>query len=244
MKASFVASVIVCVVISILPVSGFAEDSGCYPTPSDLLAFWSAEGRATDVANVFSGTVEGGTGFSPGVVGEAFDFPGALGSFVSVDPAPVSESFTIEAWIYLTSEVGGYQTVYAGGRGFWLLNRQLVWWQTHNQFVGTSVLSTGAWHHVALTYDDATDTFTGYVDGLPDGTSTYAGASLEGGVWIGNNHTGEAVDGLIDELAVFGRALQPSEIQGIFSAGSAGKCLVFKADFETGDTSRWSIGDI
>ena len=32
-----------------------------------------------------------------------------------------------------------------------------------------------------------------------------------------------AFDGLIDELAVYGRALTASEIQAIFSAGSVGK---------------------
>lgn len=242
MKVSSVFLVVVCVVISALAGSGFAEANDCYPTPPDVLAFWPAEGRATDVFSVFSGTVAGGTSFGPGIVGDAFEFPGTSGSWVLVDPAPVSLSFTIEAWIYLSSEVSDYQTVYAGGRGFWLLNRKLVWWQGSNLFEGTTVLTTGAWHHVAITYDDATDTFAGYVDGSPDGTSTYAGASLEDAVWIGNDPVGEAVYGLIDELAVYGRALQPSEIQGIFDAGSAGKDLIFRGDFEIGNTSRWLVG--
>jgi len=242
MKTSFVTSVIVCVVISALAGSGFAEDNGCYPTPSDLLAFWPAEGRAIDVASVFAGNLALGVSYSPGFVGDAFDFTAPSALWVGVG-GPEGESFTIEAWVFLASDASGWQVIYVGTHGFYLLDGKAAWWHGNVLFAGTSVLSTGVWHHVAITYDDATDTFAGYFDGQPDGTSTSADNYLPYGATIGYTNGASHLNGKIDELAVYGRALLPSEIQGIFDAGSSGKDLVFRGDFEIGDTSRWLLGD-
>jgi hypothetical protein len=235
-KRGFVA---VFLVLATSPIFG-AENNGCYPTPSDLLAFWPAENTAADVVGVYDGIVEGGTGYGPGFVGDAFDFPGTPGSWVSVIPSPTSASFTIETWIYLASEIAGYQTIYARGAGFWLFDRQLNWWQGGIVYLGNAVLDVGMWYHVAITYDSSTDTLTGYVNGTPDGSVIHTPVVLPSTALMGNNDSAqEPVDGLIDEMSVYGRALEPSEIQDIFTAGSSGKCLIFKGHFETGDTSRW-----
>lgn len=104
MKTSFRALAVAFLVLAASPVFG-AERNGCYPTPDGLMAFWPAEGTAVDVAGYYSGVVEGGTGFGPGMVGQAFDFPGTPGSWVYVSSAPTSANFTIEGWVYLASDV-------------------------------------------------------------------------------------------------------------------------------------------
>jgi len=238
-KTPLKVAAVVCLVIQALPVIS-GDRNGCYPTPDGLLAFWTAEGRAVDVAGFFGGVVEGGTGFGPGVVGDAFDFPGTPGSWVFVEYAPQPESFTVEGWVHLASEIGGYQTLYAHGQGLWLLNRQLCWWRSVDVFVGDSVLSVGSWHHVAITYDSTSDTLTGYVNGSPDGSVIHSQVWLPGSALMGNNDSAEEpVNGLIDEMSVYGRVLEPAEIQDIFDAGAAGKCFIFNGHFESGDTSRW-----
>ena len=174
------------------------------------------------------------------MVGNAFDFPGTPGSWVYVDPAPTSSSFTVEGWVYLASEVSGYQTLYAHGHGFWLRDRRLTWWQSGIVYDGNSVLDLGSWHHVAITYDSTNHTLTGYVDGVPDGSVIHSPVGLPSSALMGNNDSAEEpIDGLIDEMSVYGRVLGPSEIEGIFTAGSSGKCLIFSGHFESGDTSRW-----
>jgi hypothetical protein len=241
MKTSFVVSVVVCVAISALAVSGFAEANGCYRTPSDILAFWPAEGNAKDVAGVFEGFLAMGVNFAPGMVRQAFNFPPSA-LWVAVG-SPEGESFTIEAWVFLAADASGWQVIYVGTHGFYLVDGKAAWWHGGIRFEGTSLLSTGVWHHVAITYDDATDTFTGYFDGQPDGTSTSADNYLPYGPTIGYGNGAADLNGKIDELAVYGRALEPSEIQGIFDAGSAGKDLIFRGRFEIGNTSRWLVGD-
>ncbi len=205
MRASLVLALVVCFVVQALPVMG-GDRNGCYPTPDDLLAFWTAEGRAVDVAGYYSGVVEGGTGFGPGMVGEAFDFPGTPGSWVFVATAPTSASFTIEGWVYLASDIAGYQTLYAHGLGFWLRDRRPIWWQSGVVYEGGTALDVGSWHHIAITYDSSSDTLTGYVNGAPDGSAIHSPVGLPGSALMGNNDSAhEPVDGLIDEMSVYGR---------------------------------------
>lgn len=105
-------------------------------------------------------------------------------------------------------------------------------------FFGTSTTSLvdGQWHHVAVTVDR--DTSQGgifYVDGdplpvkfnptlRPQSLATTAGARI--GARPDTEGLGGAVslNGCLDELEIFKRALTPAEIQAIYNAGSAGKC--------------------
>jgi len=89
-----------------------------------------------------------------------------------------------------------------------------------------SVISTGVFHHIAATWD-GTDVKL-YLDGTavveetqtisPQSSSTF-------NLTIGqaNNDVTNSWDGLIDELAIYDRALTASEINAIFLAGSNGK---------------------
>jgi len=95
----------------------------------------------------------------------------------------------------------------------------------------SSDLRDGAFHHVAVTIDR--DNPTGirfYVDGAPAGV---ADPTIKGDVdsthdlYIGHEgllRDGYSFPGIIDEVEIFERSLSPTEIAGIFNAGSAGKC--------------------
>jgi len=103
---------------------------------------------------------------------------------------------------------------------------------TNKAVTGTTPLTKGAWHHVAVTYDGSTGVATLYLDGQPDGSVTYnfteifdSNARLVMGAReIATGNFDLLFNGLIDEVEVFNRALSQTEIQAIFDAGSAGKC--------------------
>jgi len=218
-----------------------AAPSTCAVTPNGLVSFYSAEGTTQDLAGTFGGSLVGDVGYGAGMVNQAFSFDGD-GDGVHLASAPTATSFTIEAWAYLIGDNLGYASIYVGGQGFWLLDRKLNWWvPIEDVFVGNTQIPPDEWHHLALTYDGDSGTFMGYVDGVNDGTSPYVGASLPAPADLGTNPAQEDLEGLLDELSVYSRVLSESEIQGIFAAGSAGKCLIFKGHSETGDTSRWPI---
>ncbi len=103
-------------------------------------------------------------------------------------------------------------------------------------YFGTTTpnIADGLWHHVAVTVDrNNPQGGVFYVDGQPfpatfDPTIRAQSLGNTAGARIGEraqSATGQArLQGCLDELEVFKRALSATEIKSIFDAGSAGKC--------------------
>ena len=104
---------------------------------------------------------------------------------------------------------------------------------------GITNIADGNWHHVAATYNSGVGEVISlnviriYVDGVlePVSTPSFATAPQPGDIpdtttfprSIGHGFD-LFLEGFIDEVEVYNRALSDSEIQAIFAAGSAGKC--------------------
>ena len=94
------------------------------------------------------------------------------------------------------------------------------------------VLQIGIWHHIAGVWDGANLRL--YIDGTLDNIVPASGTlQMNRDIFLGINADNffggiiaNQVDGLIDEVEIFNRALSAAEIQAIFNAGSAGKCKV------------------
>ena len=91
----------------------------------------------------------------------------------------------------------------------------------------------GSWEHVAVTYDG--DLLKLYWNGQVYGQQSYPGKTLGNSTpfWVGKSfvpHTDGRneityLDGQIDELSVYSRALTAHEVAAIHAAGSAGKAM-------------------
>jgi autotransporter-associated beta strand protein len=92
-------------------------------------------------------------------------------------------------------------------------------WET-----GTATVNDGTWHHVVLTCSDTTK--AAYVDGVLDALTTdqWGNVGNGGQFWIGgaaNTGDGTAnLNGLVDEVYVFDRAISATEIQSLYSANT------------------------
>jgi hypothetical protein len=102
------------------------------------------------------------------------------------------------------------------------------------------VLAEGCWHFVAATFDVATQEVKIYVNGVevsssPNNTGVVSSiADTDIPVQVGAFTPASGIPenfwhGFIDELEIYDRALSSSEIEGIYSAGVAGKCKVDQA---------------
>jgi hypothetical protein len=218
--------------------------AGCVAKPADMVAWWRAEGDATDAAGSNDGTLKEGATFGAGLVGKAFTFDGTS-QYVEVSGAPdlqLTTAITIEGWIY----AAGAQAGYAGIAGtwddnsganrtylFWLLNGQLDVvispdGGTYQRASDPTPIPLDTWVHVAATYDGAAIRL--YRDGVEVASTDYPGGigTNQRSFLIGRTEGGSVGPnfwhGSIDELAVYGRALSPAEIAAIHAAGSAGKC--------------------
>jgi hypothetical protein len=200
-----------------------------------LVALWSAEGNADDSVGNRHGRLQNQTGYAPGKVGQAFAFH-HIGDGVTAPATdlPVGTSDrTIDCWVYIESflpdaEVGivGYGKSGIPGQFYGLgasQNNVLIFSQWGDALVGPT-LEAGRWYNFAVT---SAGTMTKlYVDGVKVATG-----DLNFNTPAGNEfHIGELkapgcvrqIMGLIDEVAVYNRALSEDEIKSVFeAAGSA-----------------------
>jgi CSLREA domain-containing protein len=217
----------------------------CLPAPSGMVAWWPGDGDATDQVAGRDATAVGGATFttgSGGKVGEAFSLDGVDDYFnIPHDSAfNLSSAITIEAWVLapdFADDPDNFSPIVAKGDSAWRMQRHS---NSDNAAFGTSGLSNvdqvgndvidgGAWHHIAATFSDATDTKTLYVDGAVDAqdAATTGSISTNGQpVRIGNNSevTTRFWGGLIDEVTLYNRALSAAEIAALHAADSDGKC--------------------
>lgn len=104
-------------------------------------------------------------------------------------------------------------------------------------FTSTSTLSAtasplaniGPWYHVAVTVDTSTGAGVFYLNGAQAGSFAAASSPFNNLVplWIGKTRLpNSSCEIAVDELELFDRALTQAELQGIYNAGSAGKCAL------------------
>jgi hypothetical protein len=116
-----------------------------------------------------------------------------------------------------------------------------------------AVFPAGEWHHIAGVYDGAKVQL--YLDGQALGNpapvtgqispmlanSFVAIGSSDGRTACGQCFGSRYFNGMIDEVDFFNRALLPSEIAAIYSAGAAGKCLAGLAPLITAQPASQTV---
>ncbi len=219
--------------------------TSCPTAPPGLLAWYAAEGNANDSVGTNHGTPLNLV-YAPGIVGQAFVFNGSSPRRVYIPDNPnfnLTNAFTIEGWINIAGDGGvifyrgdnrvGLDPlgISMGASGFITF---FITSETQNTTL-TAPIAYHQWKHIAATFDRTTGDLKFYVDGVIGAQTTTTvvpigdlDPNLQASVTIGNvNGTSYnfPFNGLIDEMSVYSRALNQSEIQGIYTAGATGKCL-------------------
>jgi subtilase family serine protease len=224
----------------------------CMPAASNLISWWAGETNTLDGWGANHGFVTNGAiSYTDGKVNAAFHY--GSGGYVEI---PASSSlnvgrgpgFTLEGWIrpadlvnqrplfewqfdgtevgvhFWTSAIGGAGCLYAN-----IVDTNNV---AHSFFSAPGLLNS-RYQHVALTYDNASGAASIYWNGTLVANTNLGSitpkttANLLLGERTGPggssqfNYTGD-----LDEMSVYGRSLSQSEIQTIYNASSAGKCIV------------------
>ena len=211
------------------------QPAACQPPPSGLLAWWPADGHARDIVGGNDGVLRGGVVFGPGKVGQDFSF--ASSGYVSVPDGTNwsfgTNDFSIELWASFNSIqtdnffIGHDEGVSGTNRWSFGLNSGSLQFQMSSASGISSSSFTpiiGNYYHLTVTQTGGIYTF--YVNGVPMGSVTnstpvpVAHAPLTFGQSGGQGY----LNGQLDEIAIYNRALLPSEILGIYTASTAGKC--------------------
>ena len=220
----------------------------CVTKPNGLTAWWRFEGNLNDALGTNNGTAVNGATFADGMVEQGLSLAGS--NYVTVPSGPAlnfTSGFTVEAWIR-PNAVSGYTLIATKGEALedsWLFgttsNGGLIFRvnKTPDSSVGAStfspsgLLQIGIETHVAATFDAATHTARIYVNG----SAVVANFSVNVNpmvvtstpLWIGaakqpSQTIDSFVNGNLDELSLYNRALSASEVQAIFNANNGGKC--------------------
>ncbi len=227
------------------------DEAGLAPgrTIADLTGN-SATYSPANTAN--NGTVYGGLAAVTGMVAGGFHFPNDRSQYVSVphhaDLDMGRGDFTIDAWVRIDrqqtngvivdkrdqrgnvgDQVRGYSFfIYGDHPGIQLADDSSGW---YNWVAYNTVLQPGRWYLLAVTIDR--DSPTGgrlLVDGNVvltfDPRVRMGSLNNSGNLYIGKSdiYASAPFVGDIDEVELFKRALDPSELQRIYAAGGAGKC--------------------
>jgi hypothetical protein len=219
----------------------------CGPAPSDLAAWWAAEGTALDSFGTNAGVVNGSLSYTNGMVGQAFCFDGST-SYINLPASPALDigtgsGITVEAWIQPASTatqgpIAEWDSASTDGLQFWVepglqlyANLPDTSGAGHTLVAASGLLSTTAMQHVALTYDKASGVACIYLNGAVVASNAWSSFTpqttylLNVGRRLGQPvGLGQTYSGLIDELSLYRRCLSQSEIQAIYFAASNGKC--------------------
>ena len=200
----------------------------CTPLPSGLTHWWPGEGGSSDVIAGDNGTVVGSVTYSPGLIGQAFQFGSGHIRLSQTYGGPSTAEVTVMAWIQVQqSGPEAWQAIFSSTTGTFLH------FQT-STIGGSAVYTTGSpafhqlpsfgpspfgtWRHVALTAKSGE--LRVYENGVvvsQSGSPFPYITQRDDAVLIGAGYqNARPFPGLIDELQVYGRSLTQSEIEAVF----------------------------
>lgn len=242
----------------------------CTPQPpTGQTSWWHGEGNADDSAGTNNGTLVGGTSYAAGRVGQGFNLNGSNAGVtiphntnLDVNPG----GFSTEFWMKANSQ--GYMIPIDKSHGFvdsagWLFQSNPEGTRIDfaigagggatTNFVGVASTANpfdGNFHHIAGTWDGSNVRL--YIDGVLQGTTAFtAPVNNTRPVNIGYSWGGGSpqryFNGVVDEVAIYQRALTETEIRA-----SAGNCNCgpedltnwWPADGNTADTVGTRDGTI
>lgn len=206
--------------------------------PPGLVAWWAAEGNATDAtANHHDGTVSGGVSYGAGQYGTGFAFDGIDG-VVEVPDSPAlrfTNALSIEFWakrqrngIDIVLEKGGDWNL--GGEanygvGLHSINNRMVYFFFRGGWRGASGMADFDWHHYAVTATNGAANPVLYIDSIPRPVEFSAGAAalnlypslrpLHLGAQLspGWNYYGNNV---LDDVRIYNRELAAAEVSYLY----------------------------
>ncbi len=223
----------------------------CTPPASGIVGWWPAEANANDIAGTNHGTLQGGLGFAPGEVSQAFNFnPAQSGTAVFIPASSILDvgagaGFTLETWIKPTDVTHSHPMFEWNDLTYWGVHFNVEpgpgqlyanipdsggFW--HQLSSASGVVVSNVFQHVALTYDKASGLATIYRNGqmvAQQNFGSFTPRTAGRALYLGRRPapSGEQMTfaGAMDEPAVYNRALSSNEIAAIYLAGSAGKCM-------------------
>ena len=216
----------------------FTTSFTCANITNGLIGLWSMDGNWEDSSgNNYDGTPSSGTSFNiNGAINQSGNFMGSPQRIdVSHNVFSVDQSTTICAWVNASTPDDDTIFYSDDGETSFVIYDNKVYMAvklTDNNWhglIGTMTLNVNKWNFICGVYEKGIELRT-YVNGVLDKNKTIPNFNLnDAGNCYGISYTcrsgGRYYEGSIDELAIYNRALNSSEIQEIYQAGTQEKTI-------------------
>jgi len=210
-------------------ISGDTKDCSEY-----LIAHYTFTGDATDQSgNGYDGTVNGATLTTDrfGNANSAYAFDGSSTiTFNNTSNVDLGDETTVTAWVYSNSYSAGEPEFISNGLGSTGFDFKLSTGTSNDailrtlkvetfggDFLTTSELNLNQWYHVAFTYK-RNEALTLYVDGMAIGSNTSVADQAIGISSKSLVSGANGMNGSIDDLAIYSRALSAAEISDLYDS--------------------------
>lgn len=225
------------------------------------LAYWRLGDAGPAIAdssgNNRTGTADAGVLFgSPSLIGDAANTAAntvgtARATIGGFEKFPVgSTGYSVEYWIKLNAAPTGFHNIVGDGEAggdFYLMNYLTSGGQIRPHFNGAGTVSTdsnttlqvGQTYHVVTTWDRATGMGSIYINGVLDksiNVGSGAPVNTNNPVYLGRDNREPGGNFVLDEVAIYNRPLNLTEISEHFNAGGG---ISFPTTLDLGPTTYY-----
>jgi hypothetical protein len=217
--------------------SGF-EITPVNPGTTGLIAHYPLNGNANDVVGGHNGTIKGNPQWASGYLEGALKF-GGNGDYVGIGYSPdlALNEFTVSAWVKVAADPGVFGILGTRSGGEYTFDLKVQAANVHGDIgTGTAWINTAIdigsgdtgttgqggdlvvyrWYMIAYVIDNTHQQVKLYLDGDLKRTITISGTPLlmqsSESMRIGDTGYSEWMNGLIDEVRIYKRALSAAEI--------------------------------
>ncbi len=225
----------------------------CSAAPPGLVGWWPGDGNGNDIVGTNNGTFQGGaTADAQAVVGKGFSLDGT-NKYIRIPDSPALRpaELTVECWAKWNNlDVPG-TSVYPGQQYLvfkqnsratdfeaYVLSKDRTWndiilWEVTSasgelvRIDSTSPVTTNVWYHLAGVR--GSNYIQIYFNGRLE-AQTNVNFPQDYGDWplyfgtSGQSYYDRKLNGVMDEVALYNRALSADEIAALYATGAAGKC--------------------
>lgn len=213
----------------------------------DLVSYWGWEGNFNDQFGTGTGTGVNTPGFNTGLFGQALELAGgSTDNYVEItneslyDFGAAGNGFTFSTWTKVDAFDTDWQALVAKGDGFDEFRSSRFSNTSQVNFVAGSggfelphsntqpAVDDGQWYHIVLVHNGGGGDNELWINGsLIVSEARGDVADNDKSLLIGNNpdNPDRGWDGLIDDTAIWGRALTSNEITQIYNEGVSGNSL-------------------
>jgi hypothetical protein len=196
--------------------------------------------------NNFDGIITAGVTLNaPGKKGTAFNFNGASTNYVNARNQSIFifSNFTVQAWMKwncISTSCFQNNTLVIKNNGnwdsgafamevaqsYWFMGAKVApypiprcdFWGNSGDVFKYVDLRDGNWHQIVCTYDATSKNYSMYIDGAWANSTINTGSGPNVQVQPAFTlHIGESFNGTLDEVAIWNRALNSSEVQQLYS---------------------------